>query len=138
MMRTLVVVGLFTLAASLLSSCGTTTGDILKALHIESEAPQKSSKEQGNTVAGLEKKLAAAKQKEANLAKRVAALQKQLDQQEAVHNDQLAELKNSLDEKEAVIALQGKVIGLLDDADQTLQKSIEAQLRKRQPAVDEL
>lgn len=36
-----------------------------------------------------------------------------------------------LEEKDALISIQSKVIGLLDDADQTLQKSIEEKLLDR-------
>jgi len=42
--------------------------------------------------------------------------------------DQLKTLRKAIQEKETIISVQGKVIKLLDDSAQTLQKSIEAQI----------
>ncbi len=136
------------IASALLSSCST-SDEILKALKIDyrsadKDAPATLSK------AELEKQLAAAKKRETTLKQRVAALEKEmgeadaaldtrmtelrddLNQREEKLNEELKALRQELEEKEALISIQSKVIGLLDDADQTLQKSIEDQRRARQ------
>ena len=97
----------------------------------------------------LEKELAAAKKREATLKEQVAALEKKIDasdtardsqvtalredlyQRETALTEEIDELRKKLEEKEALISIQSKVIGLLDDADQTLQKSIEEQVQDR-------
>lgn len=52
----------------------------------------------------------------------------EMRQEKARLDDQMKTLKKTIREKETVISLQGKVIKLLDDSDQTLQKSIEEQI----------
>ena len=56
-------------------------------------------------------------------------LKNEISEKETVLSDQIIQLKNEINEKEAIISVQGKVIGLLDDSEQTLQKSIEAQVK---------
>lgn len=51
-------------------------------------------------------------------------------------DDQMKTLEKIIREKETVISLQGKVIKLLDDSNQTLQKSIEAQIAAQNIKVD--
>lgn len=138
----------FSIVAVLLSSCST-SDDILKALKID-YTPAKDTKSAPKTSkTDLEKQLAAAKKKEATLKKQVSTLESEIGEKDEALTTQIAELQEELrvkelvlteeietlrkeiDEKEAIISLQGKVIGLLDDADQTLQKTIEAQLQDR-------
>lgn len=68
--------------------------------------------------------------------KKIRSLKKQLvaaEKNEAEQNDQIEKLKKELIEQELTISIQGKIIGLLDDTDQTLQKSIEKQIREKSP-----
>lgn len=129
-----------------LSSCA--SNDFLKALKIEtSSEKQKSANEK--TIADLKKQLARAKKNETTLDAEILKLKNKIDKQatsfnteladletlfenkEASYHRQIGTLKNELDKKEALISVQGKVIGLLDDADQTLQKSINDQLNNK-------
>ena len=134
--------------AVLLSSC-TGSNDILKALKIDYSPSQDTKAETKLSKSDLEKELAAAKKREASLKEQVAALEERIGESDAARNSQMTELREDLykretalteeidelrkelEEKEALISIQSKVIGLLDDADQTLQKSIEEQLRDR-------
>ncbi len=50
--------------------------------------------------------------------------------------DQIKTLGKTIQEKETVISIQGKVIKLLDDSEQTLQKSIEAQIAAQNTNTD--
>ena len=132
----------------LLSSCST-SDEILKALKID-YSPSKDKKSTAKiSKADLEKQLAAAKKKEAALKQQVTKLENEIGQRDEVLSTQIAALQEELrvkelalteeidalrkeiDEKEAIITLQSKVIGLLDDADQTLQKTIDEQVRQR-------
>lgn len=132
----------------LLSSCST-SDEILKALKID-YSPSKDKKSAAKpSKADLEKQLAAAKEKEAALKQQVTTLENEIDQKDEVLSTQIAELQEELrvkelalteeiealrkeiDEQEALISIQGKFIGLLDDADQTLQKTIDEQVRQR-------
>ena len=134
--------------AVLLSSC-TASNDILKALKIDYSPSQDTKAETKLSKSDLEKELAAAKKREATLKDQVAALEKEIGESDAARDSQMTELRadlylretalteeidelrKQLEEKEALISIQSKVIGLLDDADQTLQKSIEEQLQDR-------
>ena len=138
----------FALIATFLSSC-TASNDILKALKIDYSPSQDTKTEPTLSKADLEKELAAAKKREATLKEQVAALEKKIDASDAARDlqmtelredlykretaltEEIGELRKELEEKEALISIQSKVIGLLDDADQTLQKSIEEQVRDR-------
>ena len=51
-------------------------------------------------------------------------------------DDQMKTLRKIIREKETVISVQGKVIKLLDDSNQTLQKSIEAQIAAQNIKMD--
>ena len=82
-------------------------------------------------ISDLRTELAAAREQEAVLNDEIAKLKRETEAQESVLNDQIARLKKEIDEKDNIISIQGKVIGLLDDADKTLQKSIEAQINSR-------
>lgn len=132
----------------LLSSCST-SDEILKALKID-YSPSKDKKSAVKlSKADLEKQLAAAKEKEAALKQQVTTLENEIDKKDEVLITQIAELQEELrvkelalteeiealrkeiDEQEALISIQGKFIGLLDDADQTLQKTIDEQVRQR-------
>lgn len=147
-MKRLFVSGLLcSIVVVLFSACA--QDDILKALKIDyTPAPEKISAEQ-KTIADLKAQLTAAKKKEKELNNRIGQLEKevrkketalseqvgQLEQEtarkETELNAQIMELKEAIDEQEAIISIQGKVIGLLDDAEQTLQKSIEAEISTR-------
>ena len=127
--------------AVLLCSCST-TDEFFKTLNINYSPSEDSAKAPKTSKADLEKQLAAAKKREATLKERVAALEQEIGAADQDFNTQLAEirqelneeinsLRQELDEKEELISIQSRVIGLLDDADQTLQKSIEEQLRER-------
>lgn len=52
----------------------------------------------------------------------------EMEEEKAKLNDQMKTLRKTIRKKETVISIQGKVIKLLDDSDQTLQKSIEEQI----------
>lgn len=130
----------------LLSSCSN-SDDILKALKIDYTPAKKQKAADQKTIAELKKQLAAAEKKETALNQQVLALETKLgqqessltgqvaelknefDQQQAALSDKIEELRNEISEKETIISIQGKVIGLLDDADHTLQKSIKAQIK---------
>lgn len=134
--------------AVLLSSCSA-SNDILKALKIDYTPSQDTKENTKLSKSDLEKELAAVKTREAALKEQVATLEKKIGESDAALNLQMTELRKDLykretalieemgklrkelEEKEALISIQSKVIGLLDDADQTLQKSIEEQLRDR-------
>jgi predicted nucleic acid-binding Zn-ribbon protein len=147
MKRILVFCLISWLVVAVLSSCA--QEDILKALKIDyTPAPEKISAEQ-KTISDLRAQLAASKkkekelsnrigkleqeisEKEASLSNQVGQLEQEIAQQETELNEQIMRLKEAIDEQESIISIQGKVIGLLDDAEQTLQKSIEAQLRQK-------
>lgn len=120
----------------LLSSCA--SDDLLKALKIDTSSHKEQKSADQKTIAALNEQLARAKKKETALNAEINELKNRIDEQEtlfdhkeASYNLQVGTLKNQLDEKEALISIQGKVIGLLDDADQTLKKSIEDQLNNR-------
>lgn len=134
MKRSITVFLSFSIVAVLLNSCST-SDEFLKALKIptqENESATKPSK------TDLEKQLAAAKKNEAALQDQVAALENEISEKDAslstkvaALTEEIEALRKEIDEKEALISVQSKVIGLLDDADQTLQKSIEEQLQDR-------
>ena len=148
MKQTLLVFLRVGLIAVLLSSC-TASNDILKALKIDYAPSQDTKTEPTLSKADLEKELAAAKKREVTLKQQVAELEKKIGesdaaldsqmtelrqdlyQRETVLTEEIDELRKELQEKEALISIQSKVIGLLDDTEQTLQKSIEEQLRDR-------
>ena len=134
--------------AVLLSSC-TASNDLLKALKIDYSPSQDSKAETKSSKSDLELELAAARKREAALKEQVTALEKKIGESDAARDSQVTELRENLyqretalteeidelrkelEEKEALISIQSKVIGLLDDADQTLQKSIEEQSQDR-------
>ena len=148
MKQALLVFLRLTLIATLLSSC-TASNDILKALKIDYTPSQDTKTEPKLSKADLEKELAAAKTREATLTEQVATLEKKIGESDAALSSQITKLRKDLyrretalieeigklrkelEEKEALISIQSKVIGLLDDTDQTLQKSIEEQVRDR-------
>jgi len=131
----------------LLSSCA--SDGFLNALKIDTSTREDQKSADQKIISDLKKQLSRAKQNEMTLTEQVQKLKDTVDSQEAQFNRQLTEietlsenkeasynlqigaLKSKLDDQEALITIQGKVIGLLDDADQTLQKSIEDQLRDR-------
>lgn len=129
---------------SLMSSCSN-TDDIFKALKIDYVPAKEQKAEDEKAIAELKKQLAGAQEKENVLKEQLADLEKDISERDAALNEQIAELHRELSERELVIeslrrelneqeeliSIQGKVIGLLDDADQTLQKSIEEQVRQR-------
>ena len=129
----------------LLPSCST-TDEFLKALKIDYVPEKEQKTEDQKTITGLQKELSALQKKEATLRAEVSSLEQEISDQDRAYNTQISELRNQLDQKkeaidaltkelndkEALISIQSKVIGLLDDADQTLQKSIEEQLQDRQ------
>ncbi|MEJ2133961.1 MAG: hypothetical protein P8X86_01800 [Desulfofustis sp.] len=128
---------------SLMSSCSN-SDDIFKALKIGYVPAEEQKAEEEKAIAELEKQLAGAQEKETVLKEQLADLEKDISERDAALNEQIAELQKELSERELVIealrrelneqeeliSIQGKVIGLLDDADQTLQKSIEEQVRR--------
>jgi chromosome segregation ATPase len=136
------------IVAVLLSSCST-SNDILKALKIDYSPSDDKDAEIELSKSTLEKQLVSAQNREATLKEQLAALENEIDESDAAFNSQIARLKEDLqqretalneeiallkkelEEKEALISVQSKVIGLLDDEDQTLQNSIKAQLRDR-------
>lgn len=148
MKRAITFVLHISIVAVLLSSCST-SNDILKALKIDYSPSQDKESETKLSKSELEKQLAAAHQREASLKERVAALEKEIGDSNTTLNTQMAELREDLkrretalieeigelrkelEEQEALISIQSKVIGLLDDEDQTLQKSIEEQLQDK-------
>ena len=139
------LISLFTLLT--LTSCA--QDEFLKALKIDTVPRKEQQTADQKTIADLQKQLASAKQNETALNARIKDLKTRIDGQQIQFNNQLQELrtvyenkeasynlqigtlKTKLDEKDALITIQGKVIGLLDDADHTLQKSIEEQLQNR-------
>lgn len=134
MKHTITVFLSVSIAATLLTSCST-SDEFLKALKI----PTKENKSAATpSKAELEMQLAAAKKNEAALKNQVAALQNQINEKDAslstqvaVLTEEIEVLRKEIDEQEELISIQSRVIGLLDDADRTLQKSIEDQLRDR-------
>ena len=134
MKHTLTVFLSVSIAAILLTSCST-SDEFLKALKIPTQENKSAATP---SKAELEEQLTAAKKNEAALKDQVAALENQISEKDASLDTQVAALtqeiealRKEIDEQEALIAIQSKVIGLLDDADRTLQKSIEEQLRDR-------
>ena len=131
----------------LLASCSDSS-KILKALHIDYTPAKEQKAADQKTIDELKKQLAGAEKKEAQLNQQIVALEeklsrqeagfseqigamkKEFDQQQSLLSQQLEELRNEIREKESIITIQGKVIGLLDDADHTLQKSINAQIKQ--------
>lgn len=131
----------------LLSSCSN-SGDILKALKIDYDPAQEKKADADKTIADLHEQLTVARSKETALTAEIAKLEKELDRQDALIAGQIAALqeefeeqqltlteevqtlKKEISEKEMIISIQGKVIGLLDDADNTLQKSIQTQIEE--------
>jgi predicted nucleic acid-binding Zn-ribbon protein len=131
----------------LLASCSG-SNDILKALNIDYTSAREQKMADQETIDKLKKRLAGAEKNEARLNKQIVALEEKLSQQETGFSEQISELKKEFDlqqsmlseqveelrneirEKESIITIQGKVIGLLDDADHTLQKSINAQIKQ--------
>ena len=67
---------------------------------------------------------AANKEKIKTLGKQIEELKKE----KVTLNNQVKTLQKTIQKKEVVISIQGKVIKLIDDPNQTLQKSIEAQI----------
>lgn len=148
MKRAITVFLSFSIVVMLLSSCST-SDEILKALKIDYTPTGDKKSAAKTSKADLEKQLAAAKKQEAALKKQVTTLEDKVAKKDEMLTTQITELKEELrikelalteeidtlrqeiDEKEAIITLQGKVIDLLDDEDQTLQKTIEAQLQDR-------
>jgi len=145
MMRAFVTCLTFSISMVLITSCA--TDDIFKAFKIDYTPAQEKISDDQKIILDLKKQLAAAKEKEAVLSDQNGKLKKEIDeketvlsdqivqlkneisQKETVLSDQIIQLKNEISEKEAMISIQGKVIGLLDDSEQTLQKSIEAQVK---------
>lgn len=138
-------ISLFTLLT--MTSCA--QDEFLKALKIDTVPRKEQQTADQKTISDLQKQLASAQQNETALNARIKDLKSRIDGQqtqfnnrleelrtayenkEASYNLQIGTLKSKLDEKDALITIQGKVIGLLDDADHTLQKSIEEQLQGR-------
>lgn len=105
----------------LISSCA--SEKFFKALNIDYTPSQEK--------IAVEEKLRA---KSATDQKTILDLKEQLaaaKEQEELLNQQIEKLEEEIIEKEKVISIQGKVIGLLDDAEKTLQKSIDEQIRSR-------
>ncbi|MEJ2056614.1 MAG: hypothetical protein P8X39_02090 [Desulfofustis sp.] len=146
MMKQTVSAIIFTMSAlPLLSSCSN-SDDILKALNIDSIPEKEKRAADQKTIDDLNKQLAVARSNETTLTRKIADLEKKLDQQdaavaeqisavrEALEEQQLAlteeieTLKKEISEQEMIISIQGKVIGLLDDADKSLQRSIQKQI----------
>ena len=61
---------------------------------------------------------------------------KALENERLSDKKQLQELNKTVKEQKIIISLQGKVIKLLDDSKQTLQKSIEAQVAAQDIQLD--
>lgn len=138
---------IFLVMLFLLSSC--TSSEILKALKIDQTPAKEQKSADQKTIADLKKQLTKTKKNETALKTQLEELKNKINEQEtrfseeltanetlfenkeASYNHQIWALKNELDGKEALITIQGRVIGLLDDADQTLQKSIEDQLQDK-------
>lgn len=136
MKQTLVLGSILFLIPVLLSSCA--SEDILKALKIDTPSQKEKKTADQKTIADLNKQLARAQKNETKLNAEINKLKNMIAEQETLFENkeasyslQIGTLKSKLDEKEALISIQGKVIGLLDDADKTLQKSIEDQLKDR-------
>jgi len=144
------IISAFILTASaliLLSSCSN-SDDIFKALKIDYVPAEDTKVVEQKTIDDLNKQLSVARSKETTLTRKIAKLEKELDQQDATIDEQITllreefearqlalteeieALKNELSEQEMIISVQGKVIGLLDDADKSLQKSIKAQIEE--------
>ncbi len=131
----------------LLTSCSG-SNDILKALKIDYTPAKEQKEADQKTIGELKKRLAGAEKQEATLNQQIVALEQKLnrqetgfseqidelkrefDQQQSMLSEQVEELRNEIREKDSIISIQGKVIGLLDDADRTLQKSINAQIKQ--------
>ena len=60
----------------------------------------------------------------------------EMKEEKAKLDNQMKTLRKTIREKEIVISLQGKIIKLLDDSNQTLQKSIEAQIADQNIKID--
>lgn len=131
----------------LLASCSGSE-DILKALKIDYTPSKEKKTAEQKTIDELKKQLSNAEHKEARLNQQILTLEEELNRQESSFSEQIGELKkefgqqqsnlsgqieelrNEIREKESIISIQGKVIGLLDDTDHTLQKSINAQIKQ--------
>ncbi len=79
-------------------------------------------------ISDLKTQLATAKENETVLNDRIIQLKQEIVDKDSEFNAQIVKLKKEIEEKDNIISIHGKVIGLLDDADQTLQKSIETQI----------
>ena len=131
-----------------LSSC-TSSSEFFKTLKIDTFAKEEQPTAEEKTIKNLKHELSLAKKNETTLNAEILELKNKIEKQEADYTAQLTDLENlfaskeasyhqqigslkgKLDQKDALISIQGKVIGLLDDADQSLQKSIEDQLNNR-------
>ncbi len=125
---------------ALVSSCAAggvfksdTAGTTPEAKHIKADkVPIKMQVvEDQKTISGLRAALDQARENEAVLNEQIVELQQEIEDTETVLNAQILQLKKEIDEKDNIISIQGKVIGLLDDADKTLQKSIEDQINNK-------
>lgn len=147
MKRTIIFTSILFASLIFLSSCA--SNEFLKALKIDTTSAKEQKSADQKTISDLKKQLAQAKKTETTLNAQVLELKNKIEKQETGFNSQLSELetlfenkeasynhqigtlKTELDRKAALITIQGKVIGLLDDADQTLQKSIDDQLQNQ-------
>lgn len=145
-MKQIIPALIFTIGALLLLSSCSNSDDILKALKIDYVPAEEKRAADQKIVDDLNKQLAVARSRETTLTRTIADLEKKLDQQDAAVAEQLAALreefekqqmtltreiealKNKIGEQEKIISIQGKVISLIDDADNTLQKSIQRQI----------
>ncbi len=109
----------FLVVTVLVTSC--TSHNFLKAIKTDCTSVEK------KITADRQKKITADRQQIFNLRQQLAAAK----DKEVLLGKQIENLKTEINEKETLISIQGKVIGLLDDADKTLQKSIEAQFQNR-------
>ena len=134
-------------ALAMLPSCSN-TDKIFKALKIEPVPDEKKKSADQKTIDDLNKQLAAARSKETTLSQQIAKMEKELnqqgitsaeqisslrrdfEQQQGTLTEEIKSLKNEIRDQEMIISIQEKVIGLLDDADNTLQNSIKAQIEE--------
>lgn len=110
-MKRIMITGLtLSLISIFLSSCA--TKNILEKINICDDSAQEQISADQKKIKALKKQIAAAEKNKEDLS------------------NQIENLKKEISEKDTAISIQGKIIGLLDDTDQTLQKSIENQIGK--------
>lgn len=147
-MKNIITASIFTMSALILLSSCSNSDDFLKALKIDYAPAEEKKVDEKKIIDDLNKQLTVARSKETTLTRKIAKLEKELDQQDTTIDEQITllreefeaqqlalteeidALKNELSEQEMVISVQGKVIGLLDDADKSLQNSIKAQIEE--------